>query len=469
MNVQCFDLPFDLKPPNLDLTFDLMFDFGLICGRSRGFPVKADAASRPAMNRSSESRGRNSETLSLFPLFFMALYCFNVMSRLVRLAVHGSCGHCFVFGKPESYVSFNGGMDLKKKSNGKELLCSCLYILSDFFLCVTLLLNRNLIGFPDTVICLAFLFLGIAMCLTVHFFRFPGRLFGASVIQAAAYMAAGYGSGSPAPLFFLFLCFVVSFITEAGTFRKWLLVTGTAWGTFVLFALRASSFEFLDASGRASELVYDFVVAAVLTSVALAWYTREVDEGRRLMKKEVDYLSLQSDELEDRSFRDGLTGLPNRRYYDRMLPKLIGANEDFGTPLSLIVIDIDHFKRINDTYGHASGDSVLSALGSLISSCVRGEDTACRYGGEEFVVLMKADAETAADRAEAIRSKAEKLDPAGIHITISCGVAQHEKGSDPFVLADDELYRAKENGRNAVCCRKHNAMKEGLNDADNDK
>ncbi len=332
-------------------------------------------------------------------------------------------------------------------------LFAFLYVFVDCFLCVTLLLNQKLFKLSDIFVCFGFLIFSEVLCLASFWVKLLSEFFIVSVLQVATFIVVGYQTGSAAPLFFLPLCFVFTFVSEDSKLKRWILVAGGAWGTYVLFGLKISSFEFIEASGRADELVFCFIISSVFLSLALGNHTKIEKKKLEQLKKETAYLSLQTDELADQNYRDNLTGLPNRRYYDLVLPKLIGVNEDFGTPLSLIVIDIDHFKKINDTYGHAMGDKVLSALGNLINSSIREEDTACRYGGEEFVVLMKADLKTAADRAELIRAKAAGLNPSNIHMTISCGVAQYSKGTNLFSLADKELYRAKELGRNMVCCQ----------------
>jgi diguanylate cyclase (GGDEF)-like protein len=123
------------------------------------------------------------------------------------------------------------------------------------------------------------------------------------------------------------------------------------------------------------------------------------------------------------------------------------------------MIDLDHFKSLNDRYGHGAGDRVLRGVAESISAAVRLEDTPARYGGEEFVVVLRrASGEQAADVAERIRSEIAAMDPSGLglneHITVSIGVAVADThSSDVRALietADDALYRAKKQGRNRV-------------------
>lgn len=164
--------------------------------------------------------------------------------------------------------------------------------------------------------------------------------------------------------------------------------------------------------------------------------------------------------LRQQSIRDALTGLFNRRYMDETLAREVRRGAREKKPVSVIMLDIDHFKMFNDTFGHEAGDAVLRTLGHFLASTVRGEDIACRYGGEEFaIVLPGASLEAAAHRAEQLRLGAQglKVDYHGRalgQITLSLGVAvfpQHGSRGDMVVAAADAaLYRAKEGGRDQV-------------------
>ena len=164
--------------------------------------------------------------------------------------------------------------------------------------------------------------------------------------------------------------------------------------------------------------------------------------------------------LRTQSLRDPLTGLFNRRYLEESLARELQRCERRGLPLSVLMLDVDHFKRFNDTHGHAAGDALLGQVGRQIQAGVRAEDIACRYGGEEFtVVLPELDAAGALARAEQIRRAVEvatvqhlgqQLGP----VTMSIGIATFPgDGLTPEVLlqlADATLYRAKAEGRNRV-------------------
>jgi diguanylate cyclase (GGDEF)-like protein len=164
------------------------------------------------------------------------------------------------------------------------------------------------------------------------------------------------------------------------------------------------------------------------------------------------------EEAENRANVDALTGLPNRRYLDELLAT-VGPQRRSVERLSVLMIDIDHFKRLNDMYGHAAGDHVLRLVADQLAAATRADDTAARYGGEEFaVVLRRAGPEQALDVAERIRGQIAAIPPStmGTHepVTVSVGVAV-ARGADHdaanlFAAADAALYQAKRDGRNRV-------------------
>lgn len=163
--------------------------------------------------------------------------------------------------------------------------------------------------------------------------------------------------------------------------------------------------------------------------------------------------------LQEQVVRDPLTGLFNRRYLDETLDRELSRARREGYPICVIMLDIDHFKRLNDTYGHQAGDEVLKALATLLSASMREGDMPCRYGGEEFtLVLPNASASVALERAEAWRAKFEALVTQfgrfELKSTVSLGIAaypEHGKTRDELIhAADAALYRCKKAGRNAV-------------------
>lgn len=161
---------------------------------------------------------------------------------------------------------------------------------------------------------------------------------------------------------------------------------------------------------------------------------------------------------------DGLTGLYNRRYLDGYLPRLVERAAARRRPLSLLITDIDRFKRINDTHGHDGGDAVLREFARRLNRCVRGIDLACRFGGEEFVIVMPdTDVALAEMVAERIRVEIAQtpfaLDDAGgtVPVTVSVGVSSLGREGDTvgalMKRADLALYDAKMSGRNRVVAR----------------
>jgi diguanylate cyclase (GGDEF)-like protein len=159
---------------------------------------------------------------------------------------------------------------------------------------------------------------------------------------------------------------------------------------------------------------------------------------------------------------DTLTSLYNRRFFEERLG--IETQKSFygGTPLSLVMVDIDHFKKVNDTFGHLEGDKVLCKIASLLKDSVRKKDTVARYGGEEFVLILPgAGLEESAMIAERIRRLVENtpmqiIGQAQINLTVSLGISNfpiHRPNSKEELvkMADQALYEAKEEGRNRVC------------------
>jgi len=155
---------------------------------------------------------------------------------------------------------------------------------------------------------------------------------------------------------------------------------------------------------------------------------------------------------------DPLTGLGNRRYFDRAIDPFFGTLEEAGEPFSIMVFDIDHFKRVNDILGHDMGDQILKEVATRIVTHMRAVDVVSRYGGEEFMIAMpkttEGEALIAADRVRSlIAGTPIYVDGQALHITTSAGVAEVKKGEDlrdVFKRADNALYKAKQAGRNKV-------------------
>ncbi len=187
----------------------------------------------------------------------------------------------------------------------------------------------------------------------------------------------------------------------------------------------------------------------------------DADFQRREQARLERYILPTRAELKYRATHDGLTGIYNRIFFQEKIEDEVRRSLRYGTPLSLLMMDIDHFKAINDTYGHQAGDACLSAVAALIRRLPRQVDTAARYGGEEFaVILPHTDIDQARHLAERIRQAVKDMRiPFGQHVirlTVSIGIGCLDRGEGPgpealIRAADQALYAAKEGGRNRVC------------------
>ncbi len=189
--------------------------------------------------------------------------------------------------------------------------------------------------------------------------------------------------------------------------------------------------------------------------VALIGLVMDVTERTRA---EREVLALQ-EQLRERSIRDPLTGLYNRRYLEETLSRELILADRHGHPVSLIMGDLDHFKAVNDHYGHLGGDEVLRSFGDLMKGNARGSDIYCRYGGEEFLLVLPQMAKSnAVERAEqlctAMAATPVLFGNASIAVTASFGVAAFPQdgrtGDELIAAADTALYAAKAAGRNRV-------------------
>lgn len=215
-------------------------------------------------------------------------------------------------------------------------------------------------------------------------------------------------------------------------------------------------------------------VANELSSPTIALQQLQLDNARALLDHSmlvalpapqdapVGYLQGLIDSLCELSLKDPLTGLGNRRHFTSVLERTIDGVARSGDPALLLMLDVDHFKRVNDTYGHQVGDQVLRAIGRAIASCVRPMDSVARYGGEEFaVVLPNCHTSYGATVAERIRATVESLSvPVSPSLTLKVTASVGGAYAPEWVRsttalwterADLQLYRAKSEGRNRVC------------------
>ncbi|MBC8130856.1 MAG: GGDEF domain-containing protein [Rhizobiaceae bacterium] len=200
-------------------------------------------------------------------------------------------------------------------------------------------------------------------------------------------------------------------------------------------------------------------LAAFVAACLLLPIVREQQREQGKLHILADVLRRRSKEMERAALTDPMTGLFNRRYFDEALGQFLTEFGRRGRPVGLLILDLDHFKRINDTYGHDVGDDVLKAVAGCLTAFTRLHDVVSRLGGEEFAVVvpdMAADDLTAfADRLRlAVERLAIDVGNVRVRITVSIGLALAEPGEATASLykrADVALYLAKEAGRNRIC------------------
>ena len=201
---------------------------------------------------------------------------------------------------------------------------------------------------------------------------------------------------------------------------------------------------------------YDYLPKAKISGKALLRIISNALEKAGLKRE----MRMAQEKLAEMSMRDELTGLFNRRYFQEALEREISGAQRYGHGLALCMIDLDHFKLVNDTHGHLCGDRVLRDFGKILEESIRKYDVACRYGGEEFaVILPDTSLEKAAALCERFRERIKAfeftLEDLTVHITTSVGVAACQAGAainreQLIDLADKALYQAKSEGRDRV-------------------
>ena len=212
---------------------------------------------------------------------------------------------------------------------------------------------------------------------------------------------------------------------------------------------------------KSGEIRYGLLSAIIVTiknTPHIISIIHDITEQKNLEEK----LRESEKKYRELSNTDSLTGLGNSRYYHSQITTEITKASSFSLPLSLILIDVDNFKKLNDTFGHVIGDNVLSQLGQIIKESIRQTDLPFRYGGEEFVIVLTSTKKADACRvAEKIRKGFEKqnfstTEGLAITATISAGVVEYQEPetSKSFIdRADKLMYRAKSSGKNTICHR----------------
>lgn len=245
---------------------------------------------------------------------------------------------------------------------------------------------------------------------------------------------------------------IIAQLTSGQVRRRWYTLTGLIALFIVGYLIYAVSFW------RRHATWLDLIVPGVFFfGAGFVWLTASISLQTTADIRRVTL-------LEHENITDPLVGIYNRRYLDRRLGEECARAQRYALPLSVLLIDIDHFKRINDTYGHQVGDLVLSYLGKLLVQAIRGSDMVARYGGEEIVIVAPhTSLSSAGGLAERLRQHVETdalvlasqaNGPREIRITVSIGVASlSREAADGQTLihhADEALYRAKQEGRNRI-------------------
>lgn len=271
---------------------------------------------------------------------------------------------------------------------------------------------------------------------------------GFSLLTVAMLAHAGlavYGEGLSARTLlssglWLYLIYIYAFTVLSAGGARWF--AGGTWAAVTALALPAAAAPTTGREALAALAQYQGggLVAIVLASALASW------------RSALGAAQLRAEEAERRSLTDILTGQPNRRALQLEIHREIARSRRTGLPFSLMLLDVDRFKALNDRHGHAAGDAVLMEIARVARACLRAEDDLGRWGGEEFVVVAPSTGPDQALRlAERLRARLERYDWAVEAVTASLGVTTYRRGDTLerlFERADAALYRAKELGRN---------------------
>ncbi|MBU1053619.1 MAG: diguanylate cyclase [Proteobacteria bacterium] len=224
------------------------------------------------------------------------------------------------------------------------------------------------------------------------------------------------------------------------------------------------------ASQMIQEGAYDYIPKHLLSEKSFFRSITNTMEKHRLQRDVREAMK----KIAEMSTHDELTGLYNRRYFGEVLERETERSKRYHEALALCIVDLDHFKNINDTYGHSAGDKVLSEIGKILKDCIRGSDVACRYGGEEFaIILTNTNMDNAVQLSKRFIKKLSvhefEYDDYKFKITGSIGIAAldnsfwEQSQAELIKRADTALYQAKEQGRNRIVVYQENDNK-GINE-----
>ena len=278
----------------------------------------------------------------------------------------------------------------------------------------------------------------------------PQMLFGLAC-GATAYTLAGRGRGAVFPIMMMVLMFGLYSLTPRQVKAISLVALAMFGGAMALMArLNPAVYE------PAVEVGHFLVIAIMLPAVSML--AGELSQLRDRLRRQRAELAEALARIQQLASRDDLTGLPNRRHMQALVEAERERSARAGINFCLAVLDIDRFKRINDTHGHPTGDRVLRSFAREAAASLRSVDTLARWGGEEFLLLMpEASATLARLGVERLRSRVESLrvevESESLAFTLSAGVVEHAAGetvAETIARADRALYRAKQQGRNCV-------------------
>jgi diguanylate cyclase (GGDEF)-like protein len=255
-------------------------------------------------------------------------------------------------------------------------------------------------------------------------------------------------------------------IKKINDLTQFIIMTSHASVDNSIAALKQGAFDYILKPFEDLEVVIDAANRAIANLSAI----REQQYLLNTLSRQNEELGTLNKKFRELAIRDGLTGLFNHRHGEDRLIDEVDRARKFQRSLSLLFIDLDHFKLFNDKHGHLAGDEVLHSLGKLMSAATRDSDTLARWGGEEFIIIApETDEQQACQLAETIRKEVAEYafphadqQPLG-HVSLSVGVTTMSDGIDNaeqlLKLADKAVYRAKEAGRNrTVFCRSEQEM-----------
>ncbi|KQR62195.1 diguanylate cyclase [Acidovorax sp. Leaf160] len=309
-----------------------------------------------------------------------------------------------------------------------------------------------------TVMCVAGLLIVYALIRSGYSLRFPdpslthAQILYAIACNAVAYVIAGPARGIALPILAVVMMFGMFGLTP----RQ---MIGVMVYALVMFGIAGAVVEWRSEPGHSQALSLAYAVMIVVVLLSSTFLTRRVQATREHLRRQRYELAQAVEQVRKLATHDELTGLPNRRYMLEVLRLEVLRAQRSGQPLLVAQLDIDHFKTVNDTHGHAMGDRALQVFARTVRASVRASDVLARWGGEEFILLLcNTPLAPADDLLERVRHAvaAQRLERPGsppLQMTVSIGVTCLRPGEaleEALERADRALYSAKAAGRNRV-------------------